>query len=77
LDGCSSITGTKASLVRKSNAFKYIVYVSDLYFESFLQEEWDDFDAEKRQKMREDLSTAIDDHMSGNNASGRSLIAQF
>jgi hypothetical protein len=25
--------------------------------------------------MREDLSTAIDDHMSGNNASGRSLIA--
>jgi hypothetical protein len=27
--------------------------------------------------MREDLSTAIDDHMSGNNASGRSLIAQF
>jgi hypothetical protein len=41
---------------------------------SLLQEE-DDFDAEKRQKMREDLSTAIDDHMSGNNASGRSLIA--
>jgi hypothetical protein len=32
---------------------------------------------QKRQKMREDLSTAIDDHMSGNNASGRSLIAQF
>jgi NADPH-dependent 7-cyano-7-deazaguanine reductase QueF-like protein len=42
--------------------------MSHLYFESFLQEEWD-FDAEKRQKMREDLSTAIDDHMSGNNAS--------
>jgi hypothetical protein len=30
----------------------------------FYKEEWDDFDAEKRQKMREDLSTAIDDHMS-------------
>jgi hypothetical protein len=56
--------------------FKYIVYVSDLYFESFTRRV-DDFDAEKRQKMREDLSTAIDDHMSGNNASGRSLIAQF
>jgi hypothetical protein len=52
------------------------MYVSDLYFESFTKK-WDDFDAEKRQKMREDLSTAIDDHMSGNNASGRSLIAQF
>jgi hypothetical protein len=51
--------------------------MSPLYFESFYKEEWDDFDAEKRKKMREDLSTAIDDHMSGNNASGRSLIAQF
>jgi hypothetical protein len=50
--------------------------MSRLVLRVFYKEEWDDFDAEKRQKMREDLSTAIDDHMS-NNASGRSLIAQF
>jgi hypothetical protein len=38
-------------------------YNVDLYFESFIKEEWM-ISMQKRQKMREDLSTAIDDHMS-------------
>jgi hypothetical protein len=75
MDVANSVPELKQALFENQMHFKYIVYVSDLYFESFYKEEWDDFDAEKRQKMREDLSTAIDDHMSGNNASGRSLIA--
>jgi hypothetical protein len=54
---------------------KFIVYISDLYFESFYKDEWDDFDADKRQKMREELSTAIDDHLTGNKAGGRSLVS--
>lgn len=54
---------------------KFIVYVSDFYFENFYKDEWDDFDAEKRQKMREELATAIDEHMSGNKAGGRSLTS--
>jgi hypothetical protein len=32
---------------------------------------------QRSQKMREDLSTAIDDHMSGNNASGFTYSSIF
>ncbi|MEO8532853.1 MAG: hypothetical protein ABI441_03850 [Flavobacterium sp.] len=54
---------------------KFIVYVSDFYFESFYKDEWEDFDADKRQKMREELAAAIDEHLSGNKAGGRSLVS--
>ncbi|MEN9907146.1 MAG: hypothetical protein RLZZ540_287 [Bacteroidota bacterium] len=75
MDVANSVPELKQALFENQMHFKYIVYVSDLYFESFYKEEWDDFDADKRQKMREQLSEAIDDHMSGNKASGRSLVA--
>lgn len=75
MDVANSVPELKQALFENQMHFKYVVYISDLYFESFYKEEWDDFDADKRQKMREDLATAIDDHMSGNKASGRSLIS--
>jgi hypothetical protein len=75
MDVANSVPELKQALFENQMHFKYIVYISDLYFESFYKEEWEDFDAEKRQQMREQLSTAIDDHMSGNKASGRSLIS--
>jgi hypothetical protein len=75
IDVANSVPELKKALFENQMHFKYIVYISDLYFESFYKEEWDDFDAEKRQKMREDLAATIDEHMSGNKASGRSLTA--
>jgi hypothetical protein len=75
IDVANSVPELKKALFENQMHFKYIVYVSDLYFESFYKEEWDDFDAAKRQSMREQLATAIDDHMSGNKASGRSLVS--
>lgn len=75
MDVANSVPELKQALFENQAHFKYIIYVSDLYFESFYKEEWDDFDSDKRQKMREDLATAIDEHMSGNKAGGRSLIS--
>lgn len=75
IDVANSVPELKKALFENQMHFKYIVYVSDLYFESFYKEEWDDFDAEKRQQMRESLAETIDEHMSGNKASGRSLTS--
>lgn len=75
MDVANSVPELKQALFENQMHFKYIVYIADLYFESFYKEEWDDFDADKRQKMREDLADTIDDHMSGNTASGRSLTS--
>lgn len=75
MDVANSVPELKQALFENQTHFKYIIYISDFYFESYYKEEWDDFDAEKRQKLREDLATAIDEHMSGNKASGRSLIS--
>lgn len=75
MDVANSVPALKKAIFENQLHFKYMIYVSDYYFESFYKEEWDDFDAEKRQKLREDLSTAIDDYMSGNEAAGRSLVS--
>lgn len=75
MDVANSVPELKQAIYENQGHFKYLVYISDFYFESYYKEEWDDFDAEKRQKMREELSTAIDEHMSGNKAGGRSLIS--
>lgn len=75
MEVANSVPELKKAIYENQGHFKYIVYISDFYFESYYKEEWDNFDAEKRQKMREDLSTAIDEHMSGNKAGGRSLIS--
>lgn len=75
MDVANSVPELKQAIFENQQHFKYIVYISDYYFESFYKQEWDDFDAEKRQKLREQLSTAIDEHMSGNKAGGRSLIS--
>lgn len=75
MDVANSVPELKQALFENQLHFKYIVYVADLYFESFYKEEWDDFDADKRQKMREDLSNTIDEYLSGNKAAGKSLVA--
>lgn len=75
MDVANSVPELKQAIFENQLHFKYIIYVSDYYFESFYKEEWDDFDAEKRQNLREDLSKVIDDYMSGNKSAGRSLVS--
>lgn len=75
MDVANSVPEFKKAFFEQQAHIKYVIYVSDYYFENFYKEEWDDFDAKKRQKMREELATAIDEHLSGNKAGGRSLIS--
>lgn len=75
MDVANSVPEFKKAVSEQQAHIKFLIYISDYYFESFYKEEWDDFDAEKRQKMREDLADAIDEHLSGNKAGGRSLIS--
>lgn len=75
MEVANSVPEFKQAFFENQIHMKFIVYVSDYYFENFYKEEWDDFDADKRQKMREELASAIDDHLSGNKAGGRSLTS--
>jgi hypothetical protein len=75
MEVANSVPEFKQAFFEQQAHIKFLIYVSDYYFENFYKEEWDDFDADKRQKMREELSTAIDEHLSGNKAGGRSLVS--
>jgi hypothetical protein len=75
IEVANSVPEFKQAFFAQQAHIKFMIYVSDYYFENFYKEEWDDFDADKRQKMREELSAAIDEHLSGNKAGGRSLIS--
>lgn len=75
MDVANSVPELKKYLFENQIHAKFVVYISDFYFESFYKEEWDDFDADKRQKMREDLSSSIDEYMSGNEAAGKSFVS--
>lgn len=75
MDVANSVPELKQAIFANQIHLKYIVYVSEQYFENFYKEEWDDFDADKRQKTRDELVASIDDHLSGNKAGGRSIIS--
>lgn len=74
-DVVNSVPELKQAVYENQMHMKFIVYVSDYYFENYYKDEWDEFDSDKRQQMREKLAEAIDDHLSGNKAAGRSLTS--
>lgn len=56
--------------------FKYVVYISDEFMSrKYGQQDWEEFTPEEREKKREELVNLIDEHMSGSEAAGRSLIS--
>lgn len=58
--------------------FKYVVYVSDEFMSrKYGRSQWEDFSPEEKEKHRVELVNLIDEHMSGNEASGRSLISPY
>ncbi len=57
---------------------KYLVYIADDFFShKYGQSTWQDFDDETKEKLRTELVDKIDEHMSGNEASARSLISPY
>jgi hypothetical protein len=77
LEVSNSIPKYKKYLFENQINLKYIVYISDLYFENEYGDDWEEkFDVKKRQKIREELISAIDDHLSGNTSAGRSMYSK-
>lgn len=57
---------------------KYLVYVADDFFaHKFGQDSWVHFSDEKKEELRIELVNKIDQHLSGNKSSGRSLISPY
>ena len=72
----NSIPKYKKHLFENQVNIKYVIYISDQYFEDEYGDDWEEFKVETRQTKKEELITAIDDHLSGNESSGRSLYSK-
>nr|BFF40296.1 hypothetical protein BACY1_21010 [Tenacibaculum mesophilum] len=57
---------------------KHLVYVADDFFShKYGQNIWQEFDEKTREEKRVELVGKIDEHLSGNKASGRSLVSPY
>ena len=72
----NSIPKYKKYLFENQVNIKYVIYISDQYFKDEYGDDWEEFQAEQRQKKKEELIVAIDDHLLGNESSGRSLYSK-
>lgn len=73
MDVANSIPEYKKSLFENQLNLKYMVYISEEYFLRMYKNEWDDYTAEKKKELRDQLTIAIDDHLSGNKNAGKSI----
>lgn len=77
LEVSNSIPKFKKYLFENQLNIKFVVYIHDLYFEEEYGEDWNDkFTPEKRATIRRETLQAVDDHLSGNKASGRSMYVR-
>ncbi|WP_281991394.1 hypothetical protein [Aquimarina aggregata] len=76
LEVSNSIPKYKKHLFENQLNIKFVVYIADEYFEEIYGEDWEKYDSEKRTTIREETIRAIDDHLSGNKSSGRSMYSK-
>lgn len=78
IDVVLSVPAFKKAMFENQFNFKSIVHIADDYFShKYGREDWMRFSAEEKELKRTMLVDAIDDHMAGNDAAGRSLISPF
>lgn len=76
VDTVLSVPEFKKYMFENQLHFKYVVYISDeLLARKYGNEEWKNFTTEEKEKKRDEIVDLIDEHMSGNKASARSLIS--
>jgi len=75
IDVSNSIPKLKKAIFNNQLHFKYVIYVSDEYYERYYGDDWHEFTLDKKEQIRKQLVESIDKHLSGNDAGGRSLIA--
>jgi len=69
----NSIPEYKKNLFENQLNLKYMVYISEEYFLRTYLNEWQDYKPEKKKEIRDQLTTAIDEHLSGNKNAGKSI----
>ncbi|MBG0515311.1 hypothetical protein I4P13_16215 [Elizabethkingia meningoseptica] len=78
LDVALSVPELKKAMFEQQFHIKYLIHVADDYFaHKYGQQIWMGFSAEEQEKIRIDFVDAVDDHITGNKAGGRSLISPF
>lgn len=73
MDVANSIPEYKKALFENQLNIKYIVHISEEYFKRTYQNEWEDYTPEKKKEIRDQLTMAIDEHLSGAKNAGKSI----
>jgi len=73
MDVANSIPEYKKALFENQLNIKYIVHISEEYFKRTYINDWEDYMPEKKKEIRDQLTVAIDDHLSGNKNAGKSI----
>lgn len=77
VDVVLSVPSFKRYMFENQLNVKQVIYIADDYFAHIYKERWQDFTPMEKEELRRKLVDKIDETMSGNEASGRSLIAPF
>lgn len=78
IDVVLSIPEFKKYMYEKQFNFKYLIHIADDYFlHRYGRDLWEEFDVEKKERLRDEMAQKIDEEMSGNKAGGKSLISPF
>lgn len=75
LDVSNSIPIYKKHLFENQVNIKYLVYVSEEYFQAQYKDEWETMKPDRRKEIREGTYKAIDEHLSGSTSAGRSMFS--
>ena len=73
MDVANSIPEYKKALFENQLNLKFMVYISEEYFIRMYKNEWEDYTPEKKKQIRDQLTKAIDEHLSGNKNAGKSI----
>ena len=78
IDVVLSIPEFKKFMYEQQFNFKYLIHIADDYFlHRYGRDEWEQFDSEKKESLREELISKIDEEMRGTKAGGKSIISPF
>ncbi|MAF36842.1 hypothetical protein CL622_07025 [archaeon] len=73
MDVAASIPEYKKHLFQNQINVKHVVHISEEYFTRTYKDQWADFTDEKKKQIRDQLTEAIDNHLSGNKNAGKSI----
>lgn len=73
MDVVNAIPEYKKSFSENQLNVKYLVKISEEYFQRTYGDDWQKFTTQKKMEVRKQLADAIDDHLAGNKNAGKSI----